>query len=154
MTFDSNQIFAYLPMLILVGMGCVVLLAETFATKESRAGLAWLGVGGCVASLVALVLQWPDVAVPVEHFQQMLVVDRMALYLDATFLAAAILTLLFAPPYLREQGFEFGEFYALVLFAAAGMMMVAHANSFVTLLIGIETMSLAAYVLTGCWRKR
>src|SRR5205085_3394173 len=55
--------------------------------------------------------------------------------------------------FLQEQGFEFGEFYAIVLFAAAGMMMVAHAASLVMLLIGIETMSLAAYVLTGCWRR-
>jgi len=153
MTFDSTQLFAYLPMLILVGMGCVILVAETFASKESRAGLAWLGVGGCVAAGVALVMQWSDAATATEHFQGALVVDRMALYLDATFLAAALLTLLFAPPYLREQNFEFGEFYAMVLFGAAGMMMVGHANGFVTLLIGIETMSLAAYVLTGCWRR-
>ncbi|HJY26436.1 MAG TPA: NADH-quinone oxidoreductase subunit N, partial [Pyrinomonadaceae bacterium] len=41
----------------------------------------------------------------------------------------------------------------LVMFAAAGMVMVAHATHMVSLLIGIETMSLAAYVLTGCWRK-
>jgi len=153
MTFDSSQLFAYLPMLILIGMGCVVLLAETFATAESRRGLAWLGIGGCIAAFAALVMQWGDVEHPLSHFQDMLVVDRMSLYLDATFLAAAILTLLFAPPYLREQGFEFGEFYAMVLFGAAGMMMVGHATSFVTLLIGIETMSLAAYVLTGSWRR-
>jgi NADH-quinone oxidoreductase subunit N len=153
MNFDSSQLFAYLPMLILIGMGCVVLLAETFATADSRKGLAWLGIGGCVASLGALVMQWGDVTHPVSHFQDMLILDRMSLYLDATFLAAAILTLLFAPPYLREQGFEFGEFYAMVLFCAAGMMMVGHAGSFVTLLIGIETMSLAAYVLTGSWRR-
>ena len=153
MTFDSSQLFAYLPMLILIGMGCVLLLAETFATADSRKGLAWLGIGGCVAAFGALIMQWGDATHPVSHFQDMLVVDRMSLYLDATFLVAAILTLLFAPPYLREQGFEFGEFYAMVLFGAAGMMMVGHATSFVTLLIGIETMSLAAYVLTGSWRR-
>jgi NADH-quinone oxidoreductase subunit N len=153
MNFDSTQIFAYLPMLIVIGMGCVVLLAETFATAESRRGLAWLGVGGCIAAFIALGMQWSDAAQPATHFQDMLIVDRMSLYLDATFLTAALLTLLFAPPYLREQGFEFGEFYAMVLFGTAGMMMVAHAAGFVTLLIGIETMSLAAYVLTGSWRR-
>jgi len=153
MTFDSSQILAYLPMLILIGMGCVILLAETFATEENRRGLAWLGIGGCIASAGALVMQWPEAAQAATHFQGSLVVDRMALYLDATFLVASLLTLLFAPPYLREQGFEFGEFYALVLFGAAGMMMVAHAAGFVSLLIGIETMSLAAYVLTGSWRR-
>ncbi len=153
MTFDSNQVLAYLPMLILIGMGCIILLAETFATAGSRSGLAWLGVGGCIASAGALVAQWGDAGQLATHFQGMLVVDRMALYLDGAFLSAAMLTLLFAPPFLREHGFEFGEFYAMVLFAAAGMMMVVHASHLVTLLIGIETMSLAAYILTGCWRR-
>ena len=71
-----------------------------------------------MAALVAIVAGWGDAAdAQTSHFQGMLTVDRMALYLDAAFVAAALLTLLFAPPYLREQGFEFGEFYALVLFA-------------------------------------
>ena len=82
MKFDVNQLFAYSPMLVLVAMGCVVLLAETFARGRSRAGLAWLGVAGCVAALVAVVAEWGDAANPQTHFQGMLVVDRMALYLD------------------------------------------------------------------------
>ena len=151
--FDSSQIFAYTPMLVLIAMGCVILLAETFARGTGRSGLAWLGVAGCVAALISLVVQWPDAASPQTHFDGMLVVDRMALYLDGAFIVAALLTLLFAPPYLREQEFEFGEFYAMVMFATAGMVMVSHATHMVSLLIGIETMSLAAYVLTGCWRK-
>ena len=62
MKFDVNQLFAYSPMLILIGMGCVVLLAETFARGRSRAGLAWLGVAGCVAALAAVVAEWGDAA--------------------------------------------------------------------------------------------
>src|SRR5262249_8499199 len=151
--FDPGQLLSYTPMLILIGMGCVILLGETFIKGENRSGLAWLGVAACIASLVAIVFQWPDAAEPTSHLDGMLVVDRMSLSLAGAFIVAALLTLLFAPPYLREQGFEFGEFYALVLFAAAGMVMVSHATHMVSLLIGIETMSLAAYVLTGCWRK-
>jgi NADH-quinone oxidoreductase subunit N len=83
----------------------------------------------------------------------MLIVDRMSLFLDGAFIVAGLVTLLFSGPYLREQGFEFGEFYAMVLFGVAGMSMVAHAVHMVSLLIGIETMSLAAYVLTGSWRR-
>jgi len=153
MNFDSSAILAFTPLLILIGMGCIVLLAETFVRGQSRAGLAWLGVAACVVALLAVVLQWPEAAETKSYFNSMLAVDRMSLYLDGAFIVAALLTLLFAPPYLREQGFEFGEFYALVLFATAGMVMVAHATHMVSLLIGIETMSLAAYVLTGCWRK-
>jgi NADH-quinone oxidoreductase subunit N len=153
MTFDVTQLLAYAPLLILIGMGCVILLAETFVRGTARSGLAWMGIAGCVAALVAIGVGWADAAEPTTHFQGMLTVDRMALYLDGAFVMAALLTLLFAPPYLREQGFEFGEFYALVLFATAGMVMVVHATSLVSLLIGIETMSLAAYILTGCARR-
>ncbi len=153
MSFDAAQLFAYAPLLILIGMGCLILLAETFARGVSRTGLAWLGIAGCVGAAIAIVAGWAAAADPTTHFQGMLVVDRMALFLDGAFVAAALLTLLFAPPYLRERGFEFGEFYAMVLFATAGMVMVVHATHLVSLLIGIETMSLAAYVLTGCWRR-
>jgi len=152
-TFDSGQVLAYAPMLVLIAMGCIMLLAETFVRATGRAGIAWLGVAGCIAALITIVVQWPDAATATTHFNGMLVVDRMALYLDAAFIVAALLTLLFAPPYLREQEFEFGEFYAMVMFATAGMVMVSHATHMVSLLIGIETMSLAAYVLTGCWRR-
>jgi NADH-quinone oxidoreductase subunit N len=152
-SFDADQLLAYAPMLWLIAMGCVLLLAETFARGTSRAGLAWMAVAACAVSIAMVAYQWPDAAEPAYHFQGMLVVDRMALFLDATFAVAALLTLLNAPGFLREQGFEFGEFYAMVLFCTAGMMMVSHAANLVSLLIGIETMSLAAYVLTGCWRR-
>ena len=79
MNFDSSQILAFTPLLILIGMGCVVLLAETFIKGQSRAGLAWLGVAGCVAALAAVVMQWPDAAGPKTHFDAMLVVDRVSL---------------------------------------------------------------------------
>ena len=62
--FDSSQLFAYAPMLLLVAMGCVILIAETFARASSRTGLAWLGVASCVGAMGLLVAQWPDAATP------------------------------------------------------------------------------------------
>ena len=53
---------------------------------------------------------------------------------------------------MREHGFEFGEFYALLAFATAGMQMLAMATDMVSIFIGVETMSIAVYVLTGSWR--
>ena len=64
MSFDVNQIFAYSPMLILIGMGCVILLAETFIQGKARSGLAWLGVAGCVAALAAIGPSWTGAATP------------------------------------------------------------------------------------------
>jgi NADH-quinone oxidoreductase subunit N len=153
MSFDPSQFGQIAALLILSGMGCLVLVAETFIKGHSRQGLMWLSVGACVAALVAVVAQWGDAANPVQILQDMWIVDRMSLFLDGTFIVAAGITLLLSGSYLREHDFESGEFYGLVLFTAAGMMMVVHATHLLMLLIGIETMSLAAYVLTGCWRR-
>jgi NADH-quinone oxidoreductase subunit N len=153
MTFDPAQFTHIVALLILSGMGCLVLVAETFAKGHSRAGLMWLSVGACAAALIAIVAQWDDAATAQSVFQDMWTVDRMSLFLDGIFIVAAGVTLLLSSSYLREHGFESGEFYGLVLFTAAGMMMVVHATHLLMLLIGIETMSLAAYVLTGCWRR-
>ena len=77
----------------------------------------------------------------------------MSIFLGVIFLIAAALAAMLAPAFMREHGFEFGEIYALILFATAGMMIMAAATDFLSLFIGIETMSLAVYVLTGSWRK-
>ena len=153
MTFDIAQMVPLIPMLVLIGMGCLVLLAETFVQGTSRAGLVWLSVAGCLATLVALVFQWEPAATRTTVLQGMWVLDRMSVFIDGAFVLTALITVLLSGPYLREHGFEAGEFYALVLFGAAGMVMVAHADHLLALLIGIETMSLAAYVLTGSWRR-
>jgi NADH-quinone oxidoreductase subunit N len=153
MTFDLSQLGAVVPLLIVSGMACLLLVAETMVRGQSREGLMWLGVASCAATLLALVFQWNDAATPRNVFQDMWVVDRMAIFLDGTFVVAAGITLLLSTSYLREHDFELGEFYGLVLLATAGMMMVVHATHLLLLLVAIETMSLAAYVLTGCWRR-
>ena len=153
MTFDVAQMIPLIPMLVLIGMGCLVLLAETFVQGSDRSGLVWLAVAGCLATLVALVFQWEPAATRTTVLQGMWVLDRMSIFIDGAFVLTALVTVLLSGPYLREHGFEAGEFYALVLFGAAGMVMVAHADHLLALLIGIETMSLAAYVLTGSWRR-
>ena len=153
MTFDLSQMAALVPFLILVGMGSLVLLAETFVATSARHGLLWLSAAGCVAAGVAVVGQWDGAASATTVLQNMWAIDRLSLFVDVAFIATALVTVLLSGAYMREHGFESGEFYALILFATAGMLMVGHASHLLSLLIGIETMSIAAYVLTGSWRK-
>ena len=42
-----------------------------------------------------------------------------------------------------------GEFHALILFAITGMIVMAGANDLMVFFMGLETMSVAVYVLTG-----
>jgi len=78
--------------------------------------------------------------------------DNFALYFSLIFLIAAALTILSSIQYLRLTAIHEGEFYALVLFATVGMMLMAAANDLLVFFLGLETMSIAVYVLTGIWR--
>jgi len=152
MNFKAEDLLAISPLVLLVVIGCAILVAETFIKGRSRAGLAWLGVAGSVGALGLVVNQWEGAAEAQSLFSGMLVMDRMSLLFDATFVVAGIITILLSHDYMQEHGFEFGEFYPLVLFTVSGMMMVSHATHMLSLIIGVETMSIGAYVLTGCWR--
>jgi NADH-quinone oxidoreductase subunit N len=56
--------------------------------------------------------------------------------------------------YIREAGIREGEFYVLVLLSTSGMIVMASANDLIVFFLGLETMSIAVYVLTGLWRAR
>ena len=152
MTVDAVQISALAPLLLISGAGCLALLLDTF--KRGRALALAVALLGCLAALAVLGPQWMRAGSAQPIWAGMWVVDRTALFLDAVLIITALVTLLVAAPFMREHDFAQGEHYALVLFATAGMMTVVHATHLLSLLIGIETMSLAAYLLVASWRRQ
>jgi NADH-quinone oxidoreductase subunit N len=86
-------------------------------------------------------------------FGESIMLDNFALFFTLIFLLAAALTILSSIQYLRQTGIHEGEFYALILFATAGMIVMAAANDLMVFFLGLETMSVAVYVLTGMWRS-
>jgi NADH-quinone oxidoreductase subunit N len=154
-SFDISQLGGMAPLTIVVVAGLAVLLLEAFAGGKGRGFLMGFTLVACVVALgfsyVALNGLAPGASQSV--FSGALNMDRFALVFGMIFLVAAVLVTLLAPDFMREHGFTFGEFYALILFATAGMMMMAAATDFLSIFIGIETMALATYVLTGSWRK-
>jgi len=150
MTFDATQLLHQLPLLTVTLSAVVLLLLDAFAHGRggATASLMHLALLGCVVALGLTV--WSAVALePRSLYDGMLVADRVTRFFDAIFLVAAILSLLLSQSWLREHECEFGEFYALVLFCVAGMMILAAATDLVTVFLGLETMSLGVYVLCG-----
>ena len=85
-------------------------------------------------------------------FNDSYMLDRFALFFAMIFIVAAALTILTSIHYVRQTGIREGEFYALILFATVGMIVMAAANDLMVFFLGLETMSIAVYVLTGMWR--
>jgi NADH-quinone oxidoreductase subunit N len=82
-----------------------------------------------------------------------LAIDGFALFFKSLFLGAAALTTLMSARYLRFEGVRPGEYYALVLCATLGMMISAGAIDLITIFIGLETMTVSFYVLSGIIRS-
>src|SRR2546423_7356096 len=108
------------------------------------------------ASLFTTMLVWRRVALfgDASLYGGMIYVDKFALFLCLVVLAATLLVTLVSADFFREHAILYGELYALLHFATAGMIILAMAGDLVTVFLGIETMSLGAYVMTGAFRRQ
>ena len=79
----------------------------------------------------------------------MIAVDGFALFFKVIFLLSAALTVLMSVRYLEVEGTRAGEYYFLILCATLGMMFMAGGTDLITLFIGLETMAISFYILTG-----
>src|SRR5256885_89036 len=84
----------------------------------------------------------------------MYVQDALALFFKRFFLLAAIIVLVMAVEFADRISVGISEFYALILFALAGMMFAASANDFTLLFVSVELITVTFYVLTSFQRSR
>jgi NADH-quinone oxidoreductase subunit N len=86
-------------------------------------------------------------------FHDSVLVDPFFLFFAALFLAATALVILLSVKYLEIEREQEGEYYALLLFACIGMMFMASGVDLIVMFLGLETMALSFYVLTGFLRR-
>jgi NADH-quinone oxidoreductase subunit N len=91
---------------------------------------------------------------PLETAAGLVRVDGFGLFFSFIVVLVAILTVLYSMTFLEREAADQGEFYPLVLFCVAGMLMMLHTTHLMMVLIGLEVFSLSLYVLTGLTRMR
>ncbi len=139
--------------LTLFGLG-ILLIDFTLGVKERylNAGLA---LAGTVFSAYTV---W-KLRIPVAAnralfgFHDSVVVDPFFLFFATLFLAATALVILLSVKFLEIEQEQEGEYYALLLFACVGMMFMASGFDLIVMFLGLETMALSFYVLTGFLRR-
>jgi len=140
-----------IPALLLVVGAIILLLSEVFLSSASRAYQAVLtalfGVGACIAAISVV-----DEA-PREVFLGFAVMDAFSSLITAVICVGLVLSALVARGFLHDRHSERGEFYALMMFAAAGMSLLAISNELITLFINLEVLSIATYALTAYLRR-
>jgi NADH-quinone oxidoreductase subunit N len=135
-----------------VAAGLAVLLADLWTPAEHKRKL-----GYAAAAAVALILLWSfsmSGDPQQSAFNNMYVMDGLALFFKRLFLVAAVAVLLMTVEFADRIGAGISEFYALTLFALAGMMFAASANDFTLLFVSVELITVTFYVLTSFQRGR
>jgi NADH-quinone oxidoreductase subunit N len=149
MSGEMTLSLALAPLVILGCAACLVLLVGVLGGARARGAVVGLSVLASAATFVAAVVALPRAGHPLPMLSDMWIADRMALVFDLVIALCTGVTVVVFRAFAEEHAFQQDEFPALVLFSAAGMVMVVHACHLVSLLVGIETMSLAAYVLVA-----
>jgi NADH-quinone oxidoreductase subunit N len=88
-----------------------------------------------------------------QGFSYSLVVDPFFVFFGAIFLIATALVILLSVRYLQIEDENHGEYYALILFSAVGMMFMASGYDLIVQFLGLETMAISFYVLAGFLRR-
>jgi NADH-quinone oxidoreductase subunit N len=143
---------ALAPDLVVVGVLCVVLVADLFLPDDRKAvlpSLAGLGLLGALIPVLTLAVDGTDRAM----FGGAYAVDDFALVLKAVFLVAGYVVVLLSTNYIAEGDYAEGEYYFLLLCSILGMTVMASARDLITIFVALEMLSIPAYLLAG-WRKR
>jgi NADH-quinone oxidoreductase subunit N len=150
MTTTLQDIFSLGPTAVVFGCSLVVLLVETIYPRSERVQ-AWLTL---VAFALCLVTAYQTVWGRGTAFNGLVLTGGLSSYFALIFGVVGFLTVMLSASYLRDSAIAHGEYYALVLIAAVGMMLMAGAGDLITLFLGLETMSISFYVLAGFARRR
>lgn len=142
-----------MPELILIAIATAIILVGAFMRQEQKGTLAYVSIAGLVVSLLVTLI---NVDVTEEYIgpplYNAIVVDSLGQFFNVLFLTVAILVSISSMKYYDNHPNQ-DEYYALLLFATVGMMIVAIANDLITLFVGFELATLSTYALAGFDRR-
>jgi len=148
LTPTHTEIIALAPELILTITAAMVLIIEAFlpGLRRHLSGLTMLAIAGAIWARLSLEL-------PGAVWAGMLRIDQLTAFVDTYILIAAFFAVWMAGPFMRRTATECGEFYALILFATVGSMVMACSVNLLTIFLGLELLSIPLYVLNAFFRR-
>ena len=150
-----TSLLAVLPEVILVVTGVIIMLAEpTMAQGRSGKPLGWLAIVGSLAAGAAALYQhslfWKFQWRTIGAFYGTVQVDDFSVFFHLLIAAIVVVTLLGSLDYFDGiPNSHAGEFYALMLFGASGMMFMTCSVELLMVFIGLEISSISTYILAG-----
>jgi NADH-quinone oxidoreductase subunit N len=140
----TSDLLRVLPELIWCGFGALLMLLQPLI--KSRRFLTTVAVIGVLGGIVG---NFYAVHNPGAAFSGLVAADPFSIFFSLLVGLVSVLVILGAAPYLERERLADAEFYALILFATAGMGVLASAQELLTAFIGLEMSSISSYILAG-----
>ena len=156
--FLSGDGALILPEMELVLFACGILLIDRWLSANEKHWNALLALAGTAFSGFTLYVQHGKMQALREvnpespgllGLHQSVMVDSFFLFFAALFLAGTVLTVLLSVRYLEIVEEERGAYYALPLFACAGMMLMVSGVDVMIVLLGLEIWGVSCFLLIG-----
>ena len=141
-----DDIFRLAPELVLCASGIILMVAEPFIRQARRTILVTIAALGSGLALAATVY---PASHPGPAFNGLLRVDGFSVFVHVVVELVAFLVVIGSADYLDREHIQHGEYYALILFATAGMGVMASAAELMTAFVGLEISSISTYILAS-----
>ncbi len=138
------------PEAVVIVVALMALIRDFFLDKNEKSLLGWFCLAGIV---IAAYASSRLMGLNGLFFGQTFHLDPFSTFFKFVFYIACGLGILVSINYLRIEEIRRGEYFALMLFATSGMMLMASAADLITLYLGLELMALSIYILAGFMRS-
>jgi len=143
----ATSFAALAPLLAVVAGALAVMLLEAFLKRENKDYLGYISLLALAASGLLCVRSWG--ASGLSFFSGSLVLDKPGVLFCLVVATGGFLLVLMSLTYIARQDMNHGEYYALLLLAAAGAMIMATSPNLVIVFLGLEVLSVSSYALAG-----
>jgi NADH-quinone oxidoreductase subunit N len=145
-----GDLSALLPELALVGGGVLLLLLDAFWPQAKRllTPLAVAAVVGAMSAIASAAGGEPGL-----HFGGLIETSALSLTASVVVLVAALLAIFASDGYLRRKQLTGGDYHALLLWCAAGLLMMLRGRELLTIFLALELLSICLYSLAGYHRR-
>ena len=149
----NGNTLALLPEGILTLAGIIVMMAEPMLKPGApRKPLGWLAI---LATLASAAASWYQLRItangtaPLMAFSNSIQIDAFSVFFHLLIAAVVLVTLLASLDYFEGFGTHAGEYFALVLFGAVGMMLMTSSVELLMVFVGLEISSISTYIMAG-----
>ncbi|MEI8365547.1 MAG: NADH-quinone oxidoreductase subunit N [Parachlamydiaceae bacterium] len=149
-SLSLSDFLAMSPLVILLCGALLVLLVESFFEVFSKRFSFHITIVTIVLAL------WAALYAPVSHnalLTPWLRFDTLARFFDVLFLGIGLASAFLTAAFFKNFEASRGEYYFLLLSSLFGLLLIGYANDFLMIFLGIETVSIATYVLCGYMKE-